>query len=66
MPIGIGCVALIRWLKVFAESHRDLVGVLLISWPVADWLTGWLWLLLVVVEPPLTRITEAILTSSSG
>jgi hypothetical protein len=32
MPIGIGRAALIRWLKVFAESsHRDLVGVLLIS-----------------------------------
>jgi hypothetical protein len=65
MPIGIGRAALIVWLKVSAESHRDLVvDVLLISWPVADWLTGWL--LLVVVEPPLTRITEVILASSSG
>jgi hypothetical protein len=37
MPIGIGRAALIRWLKVSAESsHCDLVDVLLISWPVVD------------------------------
>jgi hypothetical protein len=36
MLIGIGRAALIRWLKVFAESYCDLVGVLVISWPVVD------------------------------
>ena len=58
MPIGIGRVALIVWLKVSAESsHRDLViDVLLISWLVADWLISWL--LLVMVELPLMRIME--------